>query len=139
MATALGAHLVFDVHGRGAELDHRLDGAGDIKGRRAETGVDVDQQRQIAHIGDAAHVGQHIVQTGNAQIGKAQGAGRNAATGQVDSLETGALGEQGVVGVDGADHLQGRLFGEGLTEALAGAGGLTHDGAPGVLFWLGSR
>ncbi len=69
MAAAFGADLVFDVHRGGAELDHRLDGARDIERGRAEAGIDVDQQRQIAYVGDAAHVGQHIVEIGDAEIG----------------------------------------------------------------------
>jgi hypothetical protein len=81
----------------------------DVEGRGAEAGVDIHQQRQVAHVGDAAHVGQHVVQVGDAQVRQAQGAGGHAATGQVDGLEAGALGQQGVVGVDGADHLQ-RMF-----------------------------
>ena len=47
VAAALGAHLVLDVHRRGAGLDQRLDGAGDVEGAAA-AGVDVDQQRQRA-------------------------------------------------------------------------------------------
>ncbi len=42
MPATLGPDLVLDVHRRGAELDQRLDGAGDVEGRGAETGVDVD-------------------------------------------------------------------------------------------------
>ena len=45
VAAALGADLVFDVHGGGAGLDHRADGAGDVEGA-APAGVDVDEQRQ---------------------------------------------------------------------------------------------
>ena len=33
-----------------------------LNARRAEAGVDVDQQRQVADVGDAAHVGQHVVE-----------------------------------------------------------------------------
>jgi hypothetical protein len=43
----------------------------------AEAGVDVDQQRRVAHVGDAADVGQHVVQVRDAQVGQAQ---RAAAT-----------------------------------------------------------
>jgi hypothetical protein len=110
---ALGADLVFDMHGGGAELDQRLDGARDVEGRGAEAGVDIDQQRQVAHVGDAAHVGQHVIQIGDAQVRQAN---RHTATGQVDRLEAGALGQQGVVGVDGADHLQRGFFLDGFAE-----------------------
>ena len=116
VAATLGAHLVFDVQGGRAELDHRFHGARHVEGGRTETRVGVDQQRQVAHVGDAADVGQHVVQAGNAQVGQAQRAGRDAAAGQVDGLVTGALGQQGVVGVDGADHLQRGFFLDGLAE-----------------------
>jgi hypothetical protein len=62
------------MHGGGAELDHRLDGARDVEGRGAEAGVDIDQQRQVADVGDAAHIGQHIVQIGDAQVRQAEAA-----------------------------------------------------------------
>ncbi len=88
MAAALGADLVFDVDGGRAELDHRLDGARDVEGRSAEAGVDVDQQRQVADVGDAAHVGQHVVEVGDAEVGQAERAGGDAAAGQVDRLES---------------------------------------------------
>ena len=61
VAAALGADLVFHVHGAGAGLDHRADGARDVE-CAAPAGVDVDQQRQRGHVGDAAHVDQHVVE-----------------------------------------------------------------------------
>ncbi len=57
VAAALGAHLVFQVASRRAELDQAFNGAGDVKRRRAEAGIDVDHERYFAHIGNAAHVG----------------------------------------------------------------------------------
>ncbi len=62
MAAALGADLVLDMQRRRAGLDHRSHRAGDVERRGAEAGVDVHQQRQGADVGDAAHVGQHVVQ-----------------------------------------------------------------------------
>jgi hypothetical protein len=44
------------------ELDHRLHGARDVERRCAEAGVDVDQQRQRARVGDSADVGEHVIQ-----------------------------------------------------------------------------
>nr|GEU28025.1 hypothetical protein [Tanacetum cinerariifolium] len=60
VAAALGAHLVFDVHGGRAGLDHRLDGARDIESGGAESGIGIHQQRQIADVGNAAHVAGHL-------------------------------------------------------------------------------
>ena len=90
-----------------------------LNARRAEAGVDVDQQRQVAHVGDAAHVGQHVVEVGDAEIGQAQRTGRDAAAGQIDGAIAGALGQQRMVGVDGADHLQRRFFLDCLAECGA--------------------
>ncbi|KAG0733685.1 hypothetical protein G6F23_013107 [Rhizopus arrhizus] len=101
-------------------LDQRLHGARDVERARAEAGVDVDHQRQVADIGDATHVHQHVFQGVDAQVRQAQRAGGNAATGQVDGAEAGALGQQGVVGVDRADHLQRRFGSQRLTEAGTG-------------------
>ena len=42
--------------------------------------------------------------------------GRDTATGQINGFITGALGQQGVVGVDGADDLQRGFFLDGLAE-----------------------
>ena len=106
VAAALGADLVLDVHRRRAELDQRLDRARDVEGAGAEAGVDVDQQRQVAHVGDAAHVGQHVVEVGDAEVRQAERAGGDAAAGEVDGLIAGLLGEERVVGVDRADDLQ---------------------------------
>ena len=72
MAAALGADLIFDVQSSGAEFDQRFHRARHIEGRCAETGIGIHQQRQIADIGDAPHIGQHIVQIGNTQIGQTE-------------------------------------------------------------------
>ena len=132
MAAALGADLVLDVAGGGAGLDQRLDGALDVEGAGAEAGVDVDQQRHIAHIGDAAHIDQHVVHRVDAQVGQAQGARGHAAAREVDGAITSPLGQQRVVGVDGADDLQRRFFGKGLAKTRArGQGRVDHKESPG--------
>src|SRR5690606_38945122 len=120
VAAALGADLVLDVAAGGAELGEALDGAGNIEGGRPEAGVDVDDQRHITDVGDAAHVDQHVVQGVDAQVGQAQRAGSHTAPGKIDGPVTGTLGQQGVVGVDGADDLQGLLFLECLAKTGAG-------------------
>jgi hypothetical protein len=48
-----------------------------VEGAGAEAGVDVDQQRQIADVGDAADVDQHVLEARDAEVGHAQ---RAAAT-----------------------------------------------------------
>jgi hypothetical protein len=68
VAAALGLDLVFDVHGARTELDERLDRTRDVE-RAAEAGIDIDQQRQRAHVGDAPHVGEHIVERADAEVG----------------------------------------------------------------------
>src|SRR5690606_25601235 len=103
VAAALGADLVFDVAGGRAELDQAFDGAPDVEGRRAETGVDVHHKRDIADIGDAADVGQDVVQRVDAQVGQAQRASGDATTRQINGLIARTLGQQGMVGVDGAN------------------------------------
>src|SRR5690606_4336330 len=94
VAAALGANLVFDVAGGGASLDQALDGALDVEGRGTEARVDVDQQGQVAHVGDAARVDQHVVHRVDAQVRQAQGARGHAAARQVDGAVAGALGQQ---------------------------------------------
>ena len=61
-----------------------LHGARDVEGARAEAGVDVDQQRQVADVGDAADVGEHVVEGADAEVGQAERAGGDAAAGEVD-------------------------------------------------------
>lgn len=53
-------HLILDVHCRGAGALHLLHTALDVE-RRAETRVDVDQQRQPRDACDATHVGENCV------------------------------------------------------------------------------
>ena len=103
-------------------LISELDRARDVERRRAEAGVDVDQQRQRADVGDPAHVGQHVVEVADAEVGHAERARGDAAAGEVDRLEARALGEERVVGADRAGHLQRLLGGERGAEARAGGG-----------------
>ena len=118
MATALLRHLVLDVHGRGAVTDQRAHGARNIEGA-AEAGIHVHQQGQIAHRGDAAHVGEHVFQGADAEVRHAQRIGGHAAAGQVNGLVPGGLGHARGEGIDGADHLQGRLLAYPLAEYAA--------------------
>jgi len=60
MAAELGRNLVFNMHGSDAGGRHLADGAGGI----VPAGVDVDQQRQVDALGNAAGVDEHIGQLG---------------------------------------------------------------------------
>ncbi|MNZ49291.1 hypothetical protein D3C78_670560 [compost metagenome] len=138
MAAALGADLVFDMDGGGTELAHRTHRARNVEGRSTEAGVDIYQQWQVADVGDAPHIGQHVIKTGDAQVRQAQRTGGDTATGQVDGLEAGALGQQRMVGVDGADHLQWMFGGNGIAKTLT-RGALHSHFSPQRLLLLASR
>jgi hypothetical protein len=108
VAAALGAHLVFNVHRRRAGLDHLPNGPRNVEGP-APAGIDIDQQRQAACVGNAPHVGQHVFHGADAQVRHAQRVGRHAAAGEIERAKTRRLRQPRRVGVDGARHLQ-RLF-----------------------------
>ena len=119
VTATLGAHLVFDVAAGRAELDQALNRASDVERGRAKACVDVDDQGRIAHIGDATHIGQDIIKRIDAEVRQAKRACSDTAAREIDGPKAGALGQQGVVGVDGANDLQ-RLFGsEGIAKALS--------------------
>src|SRR4029078_8994734 len=122
VAAALLHHLVLDVHGAGAELDQRLHGARDVESA-AEAGVYVDKQWTHADIGDAADVGQHVVQRADGEVRQPERAGGDSTARQIDCAIARALREPGVVGVDGADDLQRPLSGDGGAKAGPGRAG----------------
>src|SRR6185436_20214091 len=77
--------------------------------------------RQVADIGDAADIGQYVVQVRDPEVGQAERGGGDAAAREVDRLVAGAPGQQGVIGADGAGDLQ-RFFGfDRLAECFSGA------------------
>ena len=119
VAAALGAHLVFDVHRACAGLDHRPDGARDVERRGPESRVDVDQERQRADVGDPPHVGEHVVEIADAEIGEAERPGGDTAAREVDRLETGALSQDRVIRADRARDLQRPLGGDGRAKTGA--------------------
>ena len=59
----------------GTRLRQALDGAGNIERRRTKARVDVANQRRVAHVRDAAHVGQHVLELDDAKVGHAERAG----------------------------------------------------------------
>ena len=122
VAAALGLDLVFDVAAGGSGLDEGADGAGEVEGS-SEAGIDVDEQGEGADVGDAARVGEDVVDGGDAEVGDAEGAGGDAASGEVEGAVADAFGHEGVVGVDGADDLEGVFGRDGGAKPCSGSGG----------------
>ena len=120
MAAALGLDLVFDVAAGGSGLDEGADGAGEVEGS-AEAGVDVDEQGEGADVGDAANVGEDVVDGGDAEVGHAERACGYATAGEVEGAVADAFGHACVVGVDGADDLERVFGGDGGAECLTGS------------------
>jgi len=121
VTAALGRHLILEMHAGGSGADQIAAGAGDVEGA-AETGVSIDQQRQLAYRRDAAHVLAYVVERGDPQVRQAEGGVGNPGTGEIDRTEAGALGEQRRISVDRAHDLQRALGLERRPQALAGAG-----------------
>ena len=124
MTAALGADLVLQMHGAGTCLDHRANRARDVE-CAAPARVDVDQQRQRRDFGDPADIDEDVLQRADPQVGHAERIRGDAAAGQVQRLETCALGHARGIGIDGADHLQRVLGGDGGTE-LRACGSMGH-------------
>ncbi len=122
VAAALGLDLVFDVAAGGSGLDERADGAGEVEGS-AEAGVDVYEEGQGADVGDAANVGEDVVDGGDAEVGDAEGACGDASAGEVEGAIADALGHEGVVGVDGANDLERVLGCDGRAKFRSGCDG----------------
>ncbi len=125
VAAALGLHLVLEVAARGTGADQVGDGARDVESR-APAGVGVDEQRQVARRGDAAHVLADVVQRGDAEVGQAERSVGDAGAREVDRAEAGALGEQRAERIDGADDLQRSLVGQGGAKPGACGGQSGH-------------
>ena len=119
VAAAFAAYLVFDVHGGSPGALHGADGAGDVEGA-SPAGVDIDQQRQVGDLGDAAHVDQHIFHGADAEVGHAERVGGHSTAGEVERAKAGGLRHARGERVDGADHLQWMLLLNGGAEAFSG-------------------
>jgi hypothetical protein len=133
VAAALGLDLVLDVAAGGASAHQFPHGALDVEGAGAQASVGIHQQGGLGDIGDAAHVLADVVQVADPQVRQAQGARRDAAAGEVEGAVADALGHHGVVGIDGADDLQGLFRADGLAQAGAGGLGWGHGGSHGSL------
>ena len=121
MAATLLHHLVFDVETGSAGLRHLACGAGDVE-CAAPAGVDVNQQRQVAGGCDAARVFTDVMQCSDAEIGNAQRRSRHAAAGEIQRLVSALLREDGAIGGDGTDDLQGMIVCDSLAKFLAWGG-----------------
>ena len=119
VAAALGRDLVLDVQTGSARTGHFPDCPGDVESR-APAGVGIDQERQVGGPADPPDVLADIVQAGHAQIRQAERCVRHTGAGQVDGPESRGFGEQGAVGVDGADDLKGALGFDRGPQACAG-------------------
>ena len=75
---------------------------------------------------DAAHVDEHVVERRDAEVGHAERVVGDAAAGQIERVEAGALGEQRGVRIDRAGDLQGRLGGERRAKRCAHVLGIWH-------------
>ena len=120
MAAALELHLVLDVHRGSAVLDQALDETRDAEDA-AEARVDVDQQRQRARVGEPPHLGQHVGEVRDREIGQAVRIRREAAAGEIDRLVADALGHHRAVRIDRADDRQRVIRVERGAKARAGA------------------
>src|SRR2546422_5398986 len=114
MALATGSLLFFFFQAEDGIRDCSRDWSSDV------CSSDL-QQRQVAHVGDAPDVGQHVVEIGDAEVGHAERAGSDAGAGKIDRAVADALRHHGVIGADGADHLQGFFLGQRLPELRSGA------------------
>ncbi|CSB66371.1 Uncharacterised protein [Vibrio cholerae] len=105
MTTAFLRHLIFHVYRRGSGFLHRFDGACNVK-CAAKAGINIHQQRQIAGVGDAFHIYQHVIECGDAQIWQAVRGIGNATAREINRLMADTFRHHGAVRVDGADDLQ---------------------------------
>jgi hypothetical protein len=124
VTAAFHGYLILDVAGCRAGAFHFLHRAADHEGT-APAGIRINQQGQIAGIGDATNVLADIRQRGHREVRQAEGGVGDAGTGQVDRPESGFVRKQCRIRIDRADDLQRSFLFKGLPESLAGARG--HD------------
>ena len=124
-ATALGAHLVFHVHGSHANALEVANGAPDVE-CPTPAGIDIDQQGHLRGIDDAPRIDEHVFHGADAKIGHAQRVGGHATTGQVQRAIADALGHASGIGGNCAHHLQGMFLGNGGAKTRACGIKLAH-------------
>src|SRR5258705_12016498 len=112
---------------RRPKLDQTLYGPRDVKCTRTKPGVDVNQEWDIADIGDAADIGQHILKAHDPEIRQAQRACGDTTTRQVDCAIAGTFRQERMIRVNRTDNLERNLLGECLAEpSAAGMYGCVH-------------
>mmetsp|Transcript_43861 Transcript_43861/g.113267 ORF Transcript_43861/g.113267 Transcript_43861/m.113267 type:complete len:319 (+) Transcript_43861:213-1169(+) len=121
---ALGGHLILHVHCAGTRQLHVPHAALDVERRGAEAGVDVHERRRRRDSRQAAHIHEHVVERGHAQVGHAVVHQSHATAADVDRRVPKVLGHPSHVRAGGAHDLERflgplRLVHEG-TEAGAG-------------------
>ena len=121
MAAAFSAHLILKVHTAGTGFAEIGRGARDIE-RRPPAGVGIHQKRQGGGRGNAPRILADVAARGDAEVGHAEGGVSDSGAGEVEGLEPAALGEQGRVGIHGADDLQRSLGLDGCAQPCSGGG-----------------
>lgn len=70
-----------------------------------KTNIRIYQQWQRANIRNATNISQYIIKGRNTEIRQPQRARSDATAGEINRLIPGALSQQSVVGIDGANDL----------------------------------
>jgi hypothetical protein len=125
VAAAFLHHLVFDVHAGDVGADHFPDAARDVE-CTAPADIDIDQQRQIAGVGNATRILEHVGQGADAEIRGSERAGGDAAARQVNGSMAAFLRHDRAVGVDRADYLQRVVGVHGLAQCETWRVNLSH-------------
>ena len=87
MAAALRRALILELDGAGASVFQRLDRVGDVQSI-AESGIGVDDQRQIDNPSDRDRMLDDLGQIHKTEVGQAEMHVRQAGAGEIDRLES---------------------------------------------------
>ena len=118
MTAALYADLIFDMTTGGAGFGHLANGPADHE-RTAPPRIGIDQQGHFRCGADAPDVFADVAQRRHCQVGQTAGRVCHPGTGQVDRPKSGIFGQQGHVGINRADDLQGPLDLQGVAESCS--------------------
>jgi hypothetical protein len=100
----LGLHLIFDMHRAGARSDQRSHRPRDVEGA-SESRIRIHQERQARAAGDPPHVGQHVLERRDHQIGPTKRSRRDATQKNKAAMPERLVHPRGVR-VDASDDLQ---------------------------------
>ena len=117
MAAALGGLLVLEVDAGEAGALEGLNRPHNLQGL-SEPGVGVADRRHLDRLGDVPGFANHLLHAQQPDVGVARGAVDKPRSGDVERLETGALGEHGHRSVEHSRHDDG-LPGDGAAERRA--------------------